>query len=547
MEFRKEGLTRLETDVLVLGSGAAGCGAALAARKHGADVVLVDKGKLESSGCLGGGNDHFQAVLGTEEPYDTEKDFVDTYYKPTLGVSRSVVAAWGKVMPLLVSFLESAGVNLLHRPDGSYLRTGGFGEPGKWYINIGQGYRCKPLLGKAVRDAGIHVLDHVMITRLFRHGGRVTGAMGYNVREGGIFVIRAKVVVLAMGNFANRAVPVSSGNPYNTWHNPFNTGSQYVLAYRAGARLLNLDLRQNVTLVPKGFGCAGMNGITGAGAHELNAREERFMGRYHPGLELSPRHFQIRGTSMEQTEGNGPPFYMDLRHVPTDELYHLNNVLMPGDKATWLDYIRQRDIDLSRDLLEVEFSEIEFGGLVETADDFSTRVPGLFSACVFYGFSGALCGGWLAGTGASSAASSAVLPEWADDAEIEMERERIFRPLGLENGIPQASFESSIRQIMSYYMGLVRNEQGMRRALERLHYVGEKMGMVSASNPHELMLAHESFMLLESCRLATLVSLERRETGRTTWRRSDYPDLDPKMDCVLAVAEEEGRARVGIA
>ena len=45
--------TLVETDVLVIGSGASGCGAALGARDQGLDVVLMDKGKLESSGCIG--------------------------------------------------------------------------------------------------------------------------------------------------------------------------------------------------------------------------------------------------------------------------------------------------------------------------------------------------------------------------------------------------------------------------------------------------------------------------------------------------------------
>ena len=62
---------RLETELLILGTGAAGCGAALAARQAGIRTLMVDKGKLESSGCLGGGNDHFIAVLNTDEPQDT--------------------------------------------------------------------------------------------------------------------------------------------------------------------------------------------------------------------------------------------------------------------------------------------------------------------------------------------------------------------------------------------------------------------------------------------------------------------------------------------
>ena len=52
--------TLIETDVLVIGSGASGCGAALGAREQGLRVLLMDKGKLESSGCIGGGKDVYK-------------------------------------------------------------------------------------------------------------------------------------------------------------------------------------------------------------------------------------------------------------------------------------------------------------------------------------------------------------------------------------------------------------------------------------------------------------------------------------------------------
>ena len=67
----------VETDILILGSGAAGCGAAIGAKERGARVVLVDKGKIESSGCLGGGNDHFMAILNSGPPTDSEGALVD--------------------------------------------------------------------------------------------------------------------------------------------------------------------------------------------------------------------------------------------------------------------------------------------------------------------------------------------------------------------------------------------------------------------------------------------------------------------------------------
>ena len=231
---------RLETELLILGTGAAGCGAALAARQAGIRTLMVDKGKLESSGCLGGGNDHFIAVLNTDEPQDTIDDLVKAYLKPSSGYSEKQIRDWGEVMPAMVGFLEGEGVKLLHNPDGSYLRTAGRGEPA-WYINIADGQMIKRLIARKIRSMGADVLDHVMITKLLKKDGRVVGAAGYNVLDGTFYVIRAAGVILALGNSCNRATANSTGNPYNTWHSPFNTGSQFVLAYEAGADIINMD------------------------------------------------------------------------------------------------------------------------------------------------------------------------------------------------------------------------------------------------------------------------------------------------------------------
>lgn len=390
-------IVTLETDLLVLGTGAAGCGAALAARRAGIRTLMVDKGKLESSGCLGGGNDHFLAVLGTNDPDDTVDDLVRFYLKPCSGFSESMLRGWGRTMPLMVNFLEGLGVKLLHRADGGYLRTAGRGEPA-WHINIAEGQRIKRLVAGHLRSLGTDVLDHVMITRLLVRDGRAAGAVGYNVLDGTCYVISAAAVIMALGNSCNRATANSTGNPYNTWHSPFNTGSQYVLAYEAGATIINMDLKQQATLVPKGFGCAGMNGINGAGAHELNALGERFMPKYHPQMENCPRQFQIGGTYQEQIEGNGPPFVMEMRHIDAETLHHLQYVLMPGDKATFLDYCEQRGVDFAKAPMEVEIGEIEFSGMLATDDAFMSSLPGLYNGCVFYTFSGSMCRAviWLA-------------------------------------------------------------------------------------------------------------------------------------------------------
>ena len=527
-------IVTLETDLLVLGTGAAGCGAALAARRAGIRTLMVDKGKLESSGCLGGGNDHFLAVLGTNDPDDTVDDLVRFYLKPCSGFSESMLRGWGRTMPLMVNFLEGLGVKLLHRADGGYLRTAGRGEPA-WHINIAEGQRIKRLVAGHLRSLGTDVLDHVMITRLLVRDGRAAGAVGYNVLDGTCYVISAAAVIMALGNSCNRATANSTGNPYNTWHSPFNTGSQYVLAYEAGATIINMDLKQQATLVPKGFGCAGMNGINGAGAHELNALGERFMPKYHPQMENCPRQFQIGGTYQEQIEGNGPPFVMEMRHIDAESLHHLQYVLMPGDKATFLDYCAQRGVDFAKAPMEVEIGEIEFSGMLATDDAFMSSLPGLYNGCVFYTFSGSMCSGYLAGESAAANLGKAPGLKGLED-EIDRECERIFTPLTpLEDAVPQAMFESSVRQVMLYYMGFVRNEKGIDVALDRLAFLSGYADKVRAGNMHELMMTHEALHLLESCRLSTLCTRERKESGRSIYRRSDYPEKDPAYEKILAV------------
>ena len=73
METSEKVQNNLETDVLVLGAGAAGCLAAAGAREQGARVMIVDKGALVSCGCTGAGQDHFGAHLNTGPEWDSDE------------------------------------------------------------------------------------------------------------------------------------------------------------------------------------------------------------------------------------------------------------------------------------------------------------------------------------------------------------------------------------------------------------------------------------------------------------------------------------------
>ena len=530
-----------ETDVLVLGSSAAGCGAAIAARRAGAEVLLADKGKLESSGNLGGGNDHFMAVLDEVE-HDGIEDMYAYYATPVSGLSRALVDRYYGAMRPCIQILEEAGVELMHNPDGSYMRSVGFGQPGPWWIHIHHGYNVKPLLAKYIRKLGVKTLDHFMVTRLIKDGSRIAGCAGFDVLKGDFITVRCKTAVLCMGLTAQRVSNNSTHKPFNLWFSPFVTGSQVMLPLEAGASVVNLDISDMATMLPKGWGAPGMNGINNMGGHELNARGERFMGKYDPMMENGLRRNQVMGTVNEMLEGSGPPFFMDMTHFSPEDARHLQYDLMPGDKETYLEYCEARNIDFTRTPMEVEVSERMIGALVRCNDAQETDIENLFTGCMIHTFSGAMCLGYTAGASAAEKAASVDMPTLREEA-LEGVQDSIYGMMnkGGKGTISWNVFEDGIRQIMDYYVGYQRTEGSMRQALKSFETLASYVPKLSAGTLRELMRSHESLELFRLCRCYVQACLQRKESGRAMYRRADYPELDPSLaKCLIARLDASG-------
>ena len=526
--------TLVETDVLVIGSGASGCGAALGASGQGLDVTLMDKGKLESSGCIGGGNDHYMAILDEKDtPFDGVEDLVKFYAKPLNGWTPSMLEnGWYRHMRPLLDRLEAGGVDFGKTADGRYHRTQGFGQPGTWWCHIANGMTIKRGMARLVRAEGVNVLDRVMAVKILTDGGRACGALGWNVASGEFVVVRAKTVVSAQGRSATRGFNNSTHNPFNVWMYPYNTGAGVVLGYDAGAAVTELDTYQRATMLPKGYGCPGMNGINSSGAHEINALGERFMGKYDPMWENGVRNNQIQGTFQEQLEGSGPPFYMDMRHVDEDVVRELQDILMPGDKATFGDWAACTGTDFQRKLLEVEIGELIFGGTLAVNDSFESSVPNLFCGSIFLYCSGAMCGGYEAGRQAALKASGMAGAGRVDEDEAAGVKAAVFAPLSRpedDEALSYRELEEAARNVMMYYMGFRRSVAGMERALEKIRFLAGQVPRLRAATLRELMRCHEAREVLTVCELAIQATLERKESGRCVYRVADYPDLNPDM------------------
>lgn len=525
--------TTLTTDVLVLGSSASGCGAAIAARRQDARVLLVDKGVLESSGNLGGGNDHFMAVLDQDE-HDGLQDMLDYYVSPCSGISAAVVEHYYRCCPACLDVLIDCGIELMHNPDGSYMRSTGFGQPGAWWIHINHGYEVKPRLAKYIRKHGIDVLDHFLVTALLKDGHRIAGCVGFDVLTGEYREISCKSAVMCFGLSAQRVSNNSSHKPFNIWLSPYVTGSQVMLPLKIGASVANMDIADMATLIPKGWGAPGMNGINNMGGRELNAAGERFMGKYDPMMENGVRRNQVMGTVREQLV-HGVPFYMDMTHFSPEDACHLQYDLMPGDKATYGDYCKARGIDFTKAPLEVEVSERMIGGLICHDDDLqSLEVQHLYVSSMMNNFSGCMAVGYAAGLGAAKSAASASATCFPRE-EADAQRKTMFAPQNreTEHPISYTEFEDGLRHVMDYYAGYVRSEKSMSVALERLKVLDEYKERLQARTPRELMRITESMELLELCRIYIQACMQRKETGRAMYIRADYPKLNPRYEALL--------------
>lgn len=539
----------VETDVLIVGGGLAGLNAAMAAGEAGARVVIMDKGAIARSGCIGGGVDHFRAFMETGPEWDTREAYLQSVIRSARGVANLSVhnAVYCRGLKAAISRMEQIG-NPLYLADGAFYRTGAFGRDATYSINF-EGTHLKPKLARAARKAGAKALEKVMTTALLTENGRVTGALGFHIRTGDFYVIKAKAVIVSTGA-TNRLFENPTGLQFNTWQCPADTGEAQVMSLKAGATLANMEYMR-ITVIPKGFSAAGLGALTSLGGVFVNAAGEPFMPRYHRMGNAAPRHELVLGAFREIQEGRGP-LYLDCTGIPADKMERLKATL-GVDKNTLPDYFEQKGIDIAREPFEVQVAEGFQGGPHEGSgsgvlidEQCASTVPGLFAAgdssdqcrCVAM----AVTSGYLAGQEAAKFAAAVRTHANPDQKTVDAERSRVYAPIGRKTGVTGADFEAVLGKIMVENVGLVRTEASLSSAIKKLERLDAAVEELTARNFHELMRAHEVQSMLVIGKAMVAASRERKETRFSAFHhRADYPETDDKNFCgQMLVRLEDG-------
>lgn len=531
-------MQQFETDVLIVGGGVAGCLAAVEAQRAGCEVLISDKAKLlERAGSVGGGVDQYLTAMNSGPEWDTPEFLL--MHIPTLTdglVDMEVAERVVHEMPVVLHSLEDMGIDFKDPDTGDYLRTRAFGLPGEYHLNF-DGNRFKYRIAKAVKRAGAKLIARTMITDVLidPHTGEAYGALGFNVRSGEWYVIRAKATIIATGD-VNRISRNASGMPFDSWHYPYNTGDGHAMAFRIGAELVNMEFIE-ATLTPRGFSVQGTNAYAGLGAHFINRHGERFMFKYDERGEKARRTTLVEGVVAEVLAGNDP-LYIDLRHLPDPVLDHFVRTL-GYDRHTLPGYFEQRGIDIRTQPIELSVSELSIrrggvyfrgSGLMIDADG-ETTVDNLYAAgdvsIVSGGIAGAAALGAITGRAAARRAKQrSHLPE-IDGPTIDMARDRVTAPLQRQGGLNWRTFEDEIRSLVTDHLGFTREEKGMKRALDQLLALGRREPELAAENWHVLMRTHEATNIRLCAELLARAAIDRKESrSGAAHRRLDFPDTD---------------------
>jgi len=542
---------RLKADVAVIGGGTAGLNTAIAAAEAGADVLVVDKAHIVRSGAIAGGIDHFFAYLDTGEPWDTREAYLAYVAKVARGAANLKIheKVFCDELTAAMARIERMGVSLRQK-DGSYLRTQALGQPGPYAINF-DGKLLKPKMAKEVKRKRCRVLNRVQVTNLYLHQGEIAGFAGYDMRSGDFYAIEAKAVVIATGN-TNRMFKTQTGNPFNLWYCPANTGDLHRAAFDIGAELANVEYVR-LTIVPKGMSAPGFNAFFGMGGKLVNGLGQQFMKDYHPMGDKAPRNVMVWGALQEVRAGRGP-IYVDVRHLKSADLEHLFSTL-GIDKDTLPEFLRAKGYNREGAMIEMTVSEPMqarpselCGSGIKIDETCASNIPGLFAAGDASDQMGCLhmcvAGGYAAGKHAARYAAKHAHHRPLQANALEEERKRVFAPLLRNSGIAPGEFESIVRIITTDHFGPYKSEVSLTSAIAKLDALDQHRDQMCAGNLHELMRCHEAANIHAVAKIVAHAALARKESRFVPYHyRSDHPETSDDW-CGLVVVRREGEKGV---
>ena len=516
-----------DTDVLIIGSGAAGLRAALAASER-ADVTLITKTTLKESNTL-----YAQGGIAVAMNID---DTIDLHVEDTCsagcglcnvdavetmvseGISRvTELLDWGAnfdwegTLPRFTQEAAHSRRRIVHKGDATGRET------------------TDVLVQRVLNTERIHILSNAFAIDLLtdaeaaqeQHDTTCYGVTA--IVEGKLVSLYAKATILATGGLG-RLYPCTS-NP------EVATGDGFAAAWRAGCKMVDMEFVQfhPTTLYLDGAPSFLISeAVRGEGGKLVNIRGEQFMDKYHEKGELAPRDVVSRAIQNEMSLTGFPCVYLDITHKSAD--------FIQERFPTISDTTKRYGLDINIDLIPVRPGAHFMMGGIRTNADTETNLKGLYAcgevACT--GVHGAnrlasnsllecLVFGVRAGNNAAAYASSQTL-QAPPNIQIPIAEEKAS---GLdENSILAA--KGAIRETLWDNVGIERDSEGLEQTLYDLEKIGTEIDLCPYS-PASLQTTDfelcETLNMLNVAWIITQAALIRTES-RGGHYRADFPEHD---------------------
>ncbi|UCG65843.1 MAG: FAD-binding protein [Deltaproteobacteria bacterium] len=538
----------IETDVLVVGGGLAGCFAAIRAKELGQDVTLVEKAYVSRSGgssFAGGYFEVFNPEWGhdfsawmehftTIGEYVNDRDWVKIILEESYPRFQDLIS-WN------VPFFKDAGEFVKFR----------FGPVCESLIMPRREFM--PVVRSRVLEKGVKVLDRVMLTDLLEQDGRVFGAVGFHTRDGDFYTFKSKATILATGSGSFKAI----GSPNDYW-----TSDGESMAYKVGAQITGKEFGGKHGTTLRAFPAWRGTGNVGVICRRyVNAEGQDITTRYATGYRgLAPDRFHSI-YSMEAHAGRAP-LYWDLDSVMPEQ----REKMIEHQKATGTTREAERiGLDITKGgkipvvggcwpgdqgpgkagIVVDKNCATAIPGLYAIGDNAGTRHCGSSYTEAGFGLCGAAVTGYRGGQSAAEYALNIKKPG-IDVSKVEKLKEDVFSPLQRKGGFSPSWVTQILQNIMvPYFIWQVKHGARMQAALTLVEFVEDHLGtMLLAKDPHELRKAHEVRNMALNAEMGLRTSLFRTES-RGSHYREDYPRRDdPGWLAWTVLKEEQGKMQL---
>ncbi len=530
-----------KTDILVIGGGSAGLHAAIEAKKHGVEVVLVYKS---------GGNATIMAAGGFAGNFDFDEEIEkerinETFIKDIINSGRNInnkeiVKKLVESSSQEINELNKQGVKFYLEEDKELklFHASGHTYPRTVRCLDGNTRQYYSILRELALQLGVIIMSDVNILDLVKKDEKVCGAIG--IHKNSPIFFSCTSVILATGG-------ISANYNFST-HRKGTQGNGLIMALKAGASLVDMEFIQfmpTVIAYPENLsGLIVTDTLRGEGAILLNKHMERFMERYSPlKKDMETRDIIANSIFQEVYEGRGTnrnTVYLDARHIDRERI---------KESFTNYELLMKAGIDPKENLIEISPAAHYTCGGIKIDDNAYTGVEGLWAAGeVTGGLHGANRLGSVALTenivfgklaGKNAALHSIEQGKCADSYKINYLID--FDDQKLES---YEEIIKNLKSIISNAAGIVRNENDLSKGLMDTNDILIKLRDMKGGKKEEkylvLNMQAQSLALINYCILQSCLI---RKESRGTHFRKDYPEESDAFTKPIIVKQEKDNIR----